>query len=84
MNLVSAVCRPAGHTKMYNFPSVNDCDCVLLLGGADYSRLLPSGSYVDALSQSPANLAHFIKYLDANQSLYRAYFQVLFFVTLSL
>jgi hypothetical protein len=49
---------------------------ILYLGGADYAKLLPAGSYVDALSQSPSNLAHFIKYLDANPSLYSAYFQV--------
>ncbi len=47
-----------------------------LAGGADYSQLLPAGSYVDALTQSPANLAHFIKYLDSNQSVFKTYFQV--------
>ena len=30
-------------------------------GGVSYSKLLPRRSYIDALNQSPKNLAHFLK-----------------------
>ena len=31
-------------------------------GGVSYSKLLPRGSYIDALNQSPKNLAHFLRW----------------------
>ena len=45
-------------------------------GGVSYSKLLPRGSYIDALNQSPKNLAHFLRYLDKNEELYNNYIQV--------
>ena len=45
-------------------------------GGVNYSKLLPIGSYIDALNQSPKNLAHFLRYLDKNDELYNNYLQV--------
>ena len=37
---------------------------------------MPIGSYIDALNQSPKNLAHFLRYLDKNEELYNNYHQV--------
>ena len=34
---------------------------ILISGGVSYSKLLPRGSYIDALNQSPKNLAHFLR-----------------------
>ena len=45
-------------------------------GGVNYAKLLPIGSYIDALNQSPKNLAHFLRYLDKNDELYNNYFKV--------
>ena len=42
----------------------------------NYAKLLPIGSYIDALNQSPKNLAHFLRYLDKNDELYNNYFKV--------
>ena len=42
----------------------------------NYAKLLPIGSYIDALNQSPKNLAHFLRYLDKNEELYNNYFKV--------
>ena len=39
-------------------------------------KRLPIGSYIDALNQSPKNLAHFLRYLDKNDELYNNYFKV--------
>jgi len=49
----------------------------LFLGGVNYSKVLPLGSYIDALNQSPKNLAHFLRHLDKNDELYNNYLQVL-------
>ena len=38
--------------------------------------MLPLGSYIDALNQSPKNLAHFLRYLDKNDELYNNYLAV--------
>ena len=35
---------------------------ILISGGVSYSKLLPRGSYIDALNQSPKNLAHFLRW----------------------
>jgi len=47
----------------------------VVFGGVNYSKLLPIGSYIDALNQSPKNLAHFLRYLDKNDELYNNYLQ---------
>jgi len=45
----------------------------VVFGGVSYSKLLPRGSYIDALNQSPKNLAHFLRYLDRSDELYSSY-----------
>ena len=37
---------------------------ILISGGVSYSKLLPRGSYIDALNQSPKNLAHFLRWSE--------------------
>jgi len=47
----------------------------VVFGGVNYSKVLPLGSYIDALNQSPKNLAHFLRHLDKNDELYNNYLQ---------
>jgi alpha-1,3-fucosyltransferase len=47
----------------------------VVYGGADYSRIAPRHSYIDALEFStPDKLAEYLKQLDANDTLYNEYF----------
>ncbi|KAK7480095.1 hypothetical protein BaRGS_00028655 [Batillaria attramentaria] len=42
-------------------------------GGADYKKILPEGTYIDAADfRSPAELARHLKYLEANATAYEA------------
>ncbi|CAM1154566.1 FUT7 (predicted) [Pycnogonum litorale] len=48
----------------------------VVFGGADYKRLLPPNSYIDAGEfQSPKELAEYLLLLDRNDDLYMKYFQ---------
>ena len=45
----------------------------VVLGGANYSNLLPKGSYIDAKQYSPRELAHLLKKVAADKELYNSY-----------
>lgn len=47
----------------------------VVLGKADYSRLAPPHSYINALDYTPKELADYLRVLDANETLYSEYFQ---------
>ena len=48
----------------------------VLLGGANYSALLPEKSFIDVADfNSPRELSRYLKLLDANDTLYNDYFQ---------
>ncbi|KAK2168491.1 hypothetical protein LSH36_16g02055 [Paralvinella palmiformis] len=48
----------------------------VVLGGANYSAVLPRRSFIDVRDfNSPADLARYLKYLDANDDEYLAYFK---------
>ena len=46
----------------------------VVYGGADYERLAPPHSFIDARKFTPESLAVYLKQLSANPSLYEAYF----------
>jgi alpha-1,3-fucosyltransferase len=46
----------------------------VVYGGANYSRIAPPHSYIDALKFTPETLANYLKLLDANDELYNEYF----------
>lgn len=46
----------------------------VVLGGANYTDLVPRGSYIDARRYSPRQLAEYLLYLDRNATAYRAFF----------
>lgn len=46
----------------------------VVYGGADYSRIAPPHSYIDALQFTPERLAQYLKLLDADDRLYNEYF----------
>ena len=46
----------------------------VVYGGANYSRIAPPHSYIDALKFTPETLANYLKLLDASDKLYNEYF----------
>jgi alpha-1,3-fucosyltransferase len=47
-----------------------------VLGGADYSQLLPQKSYINAFNfESPYHLAKFLHEIGSNEKLYNKYFE---------
>ncbi len=46
----------------------------VVYGGANYSQIAPPHSYINALDFTPAQLADYLKMLDANDMLYNEYF----------
>ncbi|KZS14699.1 putative Alpha--fucosyltransferase C [Daphnia magna] len=46
----------------------------IVYGGANYTQIAPSHSYIDALQFTPEKLAEYLKTLDANDTLYNEYF----------
>jgi alpha-1,3-fucosyltransferase len=46
----------------------------VVYGGANYSQIAPPHSYINALDFTPAQLAEYLKMLDANDMLYNEYF----------
>ena len=46
----------------------------VVYGGADYSRIAPPYSYIDARQFEPKELADYLIQLDANETLYNEYF----------
>ncbi|KZS12523.1 putative Alpha--fucosyltransferase C [Daphnia magna] len=46
----------------------------VVYGGANYSRIAPPHSYINALDFTPEKLAEYLKMLDANDTLYNEFF----------
>ena len=46
----------------------------VIYGGADYNRIAPPHSYIDANQLEPKELAEYLLLLDANETLYNEYF----------
>ena len=47
----------------------------VVFGGANYSLLVPEGSYIDALQYQPSQLADLLHFLDSNDTAYREFFR---------
>ena len=46
----------------------------VVFGGADYKKIAPPHSFIDALTMNPRDLAAYLTKLDENDSLYYAHF----------
>lgn len=46
----------------------------VVFGGADYSRIAPPHSFINALQFTPESLAAYLRLLDGNDALYNEYF----------
>ncbi|KAH8010087.1 hypothetical protein HPB51_024762 [Rhipicephalus microplus] len=74
LSLENCICKDYVTEKLYT-PLLYDIIPVVY-GGANYSNVAPSGSYIDALSfESPMYLARYLKKVAKNYKLYRSYFQ---------
>ena len=47
----------------------------MVFGGANYSLLVPEGSYIDALQYQPSQLADLLHFLDSNGKAYNEFFR---------
>ena len=47
----------------------------VVLGGSNYSKFAPPGSYIDALKYTPKELAEYLKKLDKDDAAYNAFFE---------
>lgn len=47
----------------------------IVFGGANYSSILPAGSYIDATRMEPKRLANLIMRIASNRKLYLSYFE---------
>ncbi|XP_076034891.1 alpha-(1,3)-fucosyltransferase C-like [Oratosquilla oratoria] len=64
----NAICKDYATEKVYNvmyYPIVP-----VVLGGANYSTLLPPGSYINAMHYSPTQLAQYLQQLASNKEDY--------------
>ncbi|XP_076035009.1 alpha-(1,3)-fucosyltransferase C-like isoform X2 [Oratosquilla oratoria] len=64
----NAICKDYATEKVYNvmyYPIVP-----VVLGGANYSTLLPPGSYINAMHYSPPQLAQYLQQLASNKEDY--------------
>ena len=74
LSFENAVCKDYVTEKFFK---VLNYDIVpVVLGGADYSKLAPEKSYIDARDfKSIADLAKYLKYLDKHPKAYAKYFE---------
>ncbi|KAL1416358.1 hypothetical protein MTO96_028081 [Rhipicephalus appendiculatus] len=71
--LENAICADYASEKL--FDALGHYIIPVVLGGANYSEIAPSHSYIDALSfESPKRLAEYLKNLSHNYTEYAAYF----------
>lgn len=72
LSFENAICRDYVTEKFFE---VLRRDIVpIVYGGADYSRIAPPHSFIDARQMKPRQLAEYMKVLDANDTLYGEYF----------
>ncbi len=72
LSFENSICEDYVTEKFFNIISRNIVPVVF--GGADYSRIAPPHSYIDARKYEPDQLAAYLKILDANDTLYNEYF----------
>ena len=73
LSFENAICKDYVTEKIFNALRLNTIPVVL--GGANYSQILPPGSYINAGKfESPEHLANFLYSLLRNEELFDAYF----------
>ena len=72
LSFENSICTDYVTEKFFNIISRNIVPVVY--GGADYDRIAPPHSYIDARKFEPKQLASYLKELDANDTLYNEYF----------
>ena len=74
LSFENSLCRDYVTEKLFRILTLNVVPIVL--GGADYSRLLPPNSYIDVRQfPSAKDLAKYLRFLDKHNSLYLKYFE---------
>ncbi len=68
----NSICKDYVTEKFFNI--INRNIIPVVYGGADYSKIAPPYSYIDARKYEPKQLAAYLKMLDANDTLYNEYF----------
>ena len=70
----NSLCPEYATEKVWN--TLNADTVPVVLGMADYKKILPKGSYIDIRDfQSAESLAKYLKYLDGNDRAYEKYFE---------
>ncbi|CAL4155055.1 unnamed protein product, partial [Meganyctiphanes norvegica] len=70
----NSICRDYATEKFYR--SLQQDVIPVVMGGADYDRIAPPNSYIDALQfRGPKELADYLKFLASNSQLYNRYFE---------
>lgn len=70
----NSLCRDYVTEKLWNIFDHHLNIIPVVLGAADYTNMLPRGTYIDIRDfQSPAHLAKYLKHLDAHDSEYNQY-----------
>merc|ERR1711936_1200194 len=73
LSLENAICKDYTTEKIFNALRLNTIPIVL--GGGNYTKILPPGSFINAADyDSPASLATYLYSVLHNSSLYESYF----------
>ena len=72
LSFENSICRDYVTEKFFNI--IERRIVPVVYGGADYKRIAPVGSYIDARRYQPAQLAEYLTRLDANDTLYEEFF----------
>ena len=72
LSFENAICDDYVTEKFYNILTRNVVPIVF--GGAEYQLIAPPHSYIDAMKYTPAELARYLRLLDADDELYNEYF----------
>ncbi|KAH9516958.1 Galactoside 3(4)-L-fucosyltransferase [Dermatophagoides farinae] len=73
LSFENSLCKDYVTEKLFN---VLNYDIVpIVFGGANYSSILPAGSYIDATRMKPETLARLIMKIASNRKLYLSYFE---------
>ena len=73
LSFENAICKDYVTEKIFNALMLNTIPIVL--GGANYTKILPPGSFINAGQfESPRELANYLQLLLKNSTLYDSYF----------
>jgi alpha-1,3-fucosyltransferase len=74
LSFENAMCEDYVTEKLWKV--INHTVVPVVLGGANYSKIVPQKSVINALDfESPQKLAEYLQYLDKNATAYAEYFE---------